>query len=417
MGQHTQSTPLLDNLQLLLKELREPAAVFDNRGQKIFANRVWQFTKQTSQNAVQTLVSERNRQSHECQIEGGNVSIAQVSNYQVVIFFQEQSYYDLKDKILKSILGCVDCEESIFTSITRVLGELLGWRWVAVNKFKPDCTVEVLAHWDTNQLVDNFTYSLAGVPCESVEQTQKFTRFENLTELFPNDTHIQEIGAQVYAGYVYKDSRGCVVGHIFLMHDNSFVNWSLAEDVLHMASVIIGKAISLQQKEQEVQKHKHLAERDNLTGVFNQLAFDRDIAAAFKAQTTDSKNQFVIAVIDLDGMKQINDQLGHQQGDKLLQTFAQELSAACRDSDRAYRIGGDEFVVIYYLANLDLAKVLKERLNQAIANVVARGFEQVGASIGFAASSEGDKTAKGIFALADERMYQDKRLNKQNMRK
>lgn len=156
---------------------------------------------------------------------------------------------------------------------------------------------------------------------------------------------------------------------------------------------------------QEVQRMAHLASRDPLTNVFNRRAFE--LALADWAEEA-VRRPFGLILFDLDGLKAINDRLGHEAGDRAIVQFAERLLASVRESDMVYRIGGDEFAVLVpEVSQQGLAEIeqrlreclpFDERLNDEPVHVVA--------SMGSAHSSEfGVK----IYESADRAMYGDKR--------
>jgi diguanylate cyclase len=104
-------------------------------------------------------------------------------------------------------------------------------------------------------------------------------------------------------------------------------------------------ATVLQREIQKVQERlkaaESLAETDALTKLGNRRLLERTVAAAIDAQ-----QHFCVAVLDLNGFKDVNDQFGHTQGDRLLQAVATDLKAAVRDTDEVGRWGGDEFVLV-----------------------------------------------------------------------
>jgi diguanylate cyclase (GGDEF)-like protein len=157
--------------------------------------------------------------------------------------------------------------------------------------------------------------------------------------------------------------------------------------------------------------HKMLAitRTDHLTGIANRHAFDQDFNQVFNLSTEElDGSKKALYLIDLDGMKRINDRHGHLSGDKLLCTFAQHLSTLEIDDCKVYRIGGDEFTVI---APIDR----KSNINIAIANIEKKlhehEFRGVGVSYGIAHSHECQST-HDMFSLADKRMYEYKTLNR-----
>ncbi len=126
----------------------------------------------------------------------------------------------------------------------------------------------------------------------------------------------------------------------------------------------------------------------------------------------------VVMLFDLDGFKWVNDKLGHDMGDLLLQQLAGRLLACVRLSDTVARLGGDEFVVL--IQNLgatwpeaqDQAHGLAAKIEAALRPPFALGEHQhtIGASVGFALFSGEDQAIDSLFKEADQAMYAAKRF-------
>src|SRR5882724_3546230 len=93
------------------------------------------------------------------------------------------------------------------------------------------------------------------------------------------------------------------------------------------------------------EKLKYLAHYDQLTGLPNRASLLNDLKEQFDSSAGSAANPISIAMIDLDGFKDVNDTLGHSVGDLLLKEVAQRMSAAAGDA-HIYRLGGDEFVLM-----------------------------------------------------------------------
>ncbi len=104
---------------------------------------------------------------------------------------------------------------------------------------------------------------------------------------------------------------------------------------------------------------------DPLTGISNRRAFDDAIASQF-AMISRYKVCFSVAIFDIDHFKQVNDQRGHLQGDKILQKVARLLDESVRETDILARYGGDEFVVLMPHTELEGARGLAERLRNKV---------------------------------------------------
>ena len=149
---------------------------------------------------------------------------------------------------------------------------------------------------------------------------------------------------------------------------------------------------------------------DRLTGLFNYRwmieALGKEIR---RAQRYGSP--LALCMIDLDGLKTVNDRFGHLAGDALLRHTAAQISAALRQIDSAARIGGDEFVVLLPATNLNGARHVARRILTAIRNdapVINQRMLPVAASLGVAQWQSGWDESQ-LIAAADQAMYAAKR--------
>jgi len=149
------------------------------------------------------------------------------------------------------------------------------------------------------------------------------------------------------------------------------------------------------------------ASRDGLTGLGSRGWVEGQIERALLAPSA-----FCVAMIDIDGFKQVNDRLGHTTGDGLLRQFAGELRSASRSTDVIGRWGGDEFVVLLNCPIAE-ARAHTERLKKWVCgsySVQGSGGEAklaIEASFGLAERQDGD-TLKELIDRADAQMYEEK---------
>jgi diguanylate cyclase (GGDEF)-like protein len=133
---------------------------------------------------------------------------------------------------------------------------------------------------------------------------------------------------------------------------------------------------------------------DALTGVGNRRALETAATAALASTRSDVVVSIV--VIDLDGLKSINDTDGHVAGDRAIAGLTEALRAALRDTDQLFRIGGDEFVALLPLAPIDTVSELMTR---------ARECDAPAFSWGAATAPEDGTELETLLARADERLY------------
>lgn len=164
--------------------------------------------------------------------------------------------------------------------------------------------------------------------------------------------------------------------------------------------------------ENEVLNEKllHLSMIDDLTNIANRRAFNKDLNAKI-ALAERHEIQLNLIIFDIDNFKQINDQFGHDRGDRVLETLTDRVKHSLRESDSFYRIGGEEFAVILLSQSLAEAQQTAEKVRSVIA---ADSFDEVGkvtVSLGVAEYQFGSHM-KELFKQADTALYEAKEAGK-----
>ena len=150
------------------------------------------------------------------------------------------------------------------------------------------------------------------------------------------------------------------------------------------------------------------ANTDPLTGLGNLRALQRQLATLLDVHKR-YQHPFALLLMDIDGLKRINDSHGHQAGDRVLMQVAMSLRRSIRSVDTAARIGGDEFCILLPEQDLKSAAKLAARLATAVEEeVAAPGDPAVTISIGVAASPEHGDDAEALIDSADRAMYRAK---------
>ena len=167
-------------------------------------------------------------------------------------------------------------------------------------------------------------------------------------------------------------------------------------------------------KLEEIEALYQRATRDALTGLANRALFYDQLRQSL-ALARRQKRPMGIALLDMDGLKSINDHHGHRAGDAALRALATRLQKATRASDTVARLGGDEFGVL--LSTVQDPEAAAE-VGRKISRQVEGPFEfegrayPLGASVGLAVYPDEGLEPEGLMALADERMYAAKRTRK-----
>jgi diguanylate cyclase (GGDEF)-like protein len=147
---------------------------------------------------------------------------------------------------------------------------------------------------------------------------------------------------------------------------------------------------------------RELAARDKLTNLYNRRLFEEQFDAAV-ARAQRNGEQLSLLVVDLDGLKRINDLGGHPAGDEALRALADALRESCRAGDVPCRLGGDEFAIILPGANPDDAIKVAERAQDSL---IARGPYSFSGGVARAASNLG--SPYDLYRSADIAAYRAK---------
>lgn len=157
----------------------------------------------------------------------------------------------------------------------------------------------------------------------------------------------------------------------------------------------------------------HQVLHDPLTGLPNRRLLEDRLDQALAERPARNKGASVL-IIDLDGFKPVNDQLGHQAGDRVLEQVAARLAACMRPVDTVARLGGDEFAVVLPDTDQHDAGAVAHRLLAALTVEfpVEDTLVSIGASIGGATASPGATSHRELMRMADDAMYEAKAAGK-----
>jgi diguanylate cyclase (GGDEF)-like protein len=167
--------------------------------------------------------------------------------------------------------------------------------------------------------------------------------------------------------------------------------------------------------EQVNRQLSEMAARDSLTGLYNRRHFNNLLTQVF-AEATRYQTDLTCMMLDLDNLKRVNDSLGHQTGDRLLQLVAQVIRQTAREADVAVRYGGDEFAIVLPQTSLHDAHSFAERLLVKFRSELMSTLPEAivaSLSIGLASRQEHNPvSAVDLVRLADESLYQAKGAGK-----
>jgi diguanylate cyclase (GGDEF)-like protein/PAS domain S-box-containing protein len=177
------------------------------------------------------------------------------------------------------------------------------------------------------------------------------------------------------------------------------------DDKGHIEQVVVTFFDVTTRRETE-QRLTYISFHDALTGIYNRAYFEEELHRLEHRRS----GAVAIAIVDVDGLKKVNDTWGHSKGDELLIKAAQILRHAVRQEDVVARIGGDEFAIILKNAEEMVVNNIFDRLNQALEGERLKPEElaPLSLSFGYAFAAGPDISTVELYKTADNLMYQAK---------
>jgi diguanylate cyclase (GGDEF)-like protein/PAS domain S-box-containing protein len=153
------------------------------------------------------------------------------------------------------------------------------------------------------------------------------------------------------------------------------------------------------------EKLEFLGFHDSLTGLYNRAFFDEKMRRLEEQKLCPA----AVVMCDFDGLKAVNDSLGHGGGDRLLVAIAGILKRVFRPEDTIARVGGDEFAVLMPGSNLEVAEALSRRIIDEAANFnYGKETNGIHVAVGFSARNDTSKSMRDVYIEADNGMYREK---------
>ncbi len=213
---------------------------------------------------------------------------------------------------------------------------------------------------------------------------------------------------------IYSESGESCIDEVYEPEEGLWFDIKFSQlEWLGGENVILCTAIDVSQKVKNQQRVEYQANNDYLTGLFNRMKCERDLVKIMDRAAEGSVSG-ALMYLDLDDFKQVNDSLGHQYGDVLLQEISAGISGLPQTASSCYRMGGDEFVIIIKPEYFDCLEETAEK----ICGMFSSPWDLMGVkhyctmSMGIAVFPDDGGHAQEILKKADFAMYEAKRGGK-----
>jgi diguanylate cyclase (GGDEF)-like protein/PAS domain S-box-containing protein len=208
-----------------------------------------------------------------------------------------------------------------------------------------------------------------------------------------------------------EQAGGSIESELQVAHRDGTLRILEITSTLRPDGTIVGNLHDVTRQRALERQLRHQAEHDSLTGLMNRAA----LIDSVEQYTVDAVivNAISVLFVDLDGFKEVNDELGHERGDVVLIEAARRITAAVPEHALTGRLGGDEFLVVLpYTDNHDASLIASRILDALEAAWPLPGSPAISASIGVATTGEHPESVEDVLRRADEAMYDAKRQGK-----
>lgn len=236
-------------------------------------------------------------------------------------------------------------------------------------------------------------------------QLQHLLKLQSVEYTFINKNSSIKLGTKsVHSAYYNLTVAGQSLGAINFTRRQRF-----AEEELTQLESLLSTLVYPLRNALTYREALHKAQSDPLTGLGNRGALEHSLEHELNMARRYGQD-FSFMVLDIDFFKKVNDTYGHDIGDQVLRSVASSLNATTRQTDMAFRYGGEEFVVLLGKTNALGAAIIAERIRENIEHLVVNTSKvplSVTVSIGVSTLTN-DMDSKELFSQADKALYSAK---------
>ncbi|MCF7927219.1 MAG: transporter substrate-binding domain-containing protein [Candidatus Izimaplasma sp.] len=308
--------------------------------------------------------------------------------------------YGHNKTIIKAFKKDYDTSEDVYQYILEKIFLVADTNEGILFSFSEDYSIEIRAHSfadiSTQILKENLSLFIKS-------NTDISNKINNQEELRKNNVDLTPIISTKQNNHSTNLMMSCVKGikqtHITFLFSSS----KFSSEDNNQVTILLAGLWSLIERRDQMQQIEYMSYHDSLTTLYNRRFFEEEL------KRLDNKRNYPITIImaDVNGLKLINDSLGHSKGDKLLCKVSDVLIQESRANDIVARWGGDEFVMI--LINTD-QKESETYLNRVHKSLERNSFDSIKLSVSFGMDTKDtdQKDIHSVFLNAEKQMYKKK---------
>ncbi|HEY4491871.1 MAG TPA: sensor domain-containing diguanylate cyclase, partial [Acidobacteriota bacterium] len=271
--------------------------------------------------------------------------------------------------------------------------------------------------WDWNLITGHVYFSRRWAEMIGYEKHELQSTLEEwISRIHPED---RSAVRNAFETHIQRKARSLTL-EFRIQHRDGRYMWVLCRgttvfDHMERPFRIVGSQTDITERKDLELRLTRQALYDSLTGLPNRALFLDRLSRAIECHKRDSTCSLAVLFIDLDNFKQVNDTMGHINGDRLLVVIAERLRRCVRPADTVARFGGDEFVVLLEgLKSPATCDLVVERIHKQLEAPMLLDDQEltIRASIGIALGSGENIRSEELIATADQAMYRVKALTR-----
>lgn len=325
--------------------------------------------------------------------------------------------FDVAEQYLQKVLPYLELEENSEYRFSIMISQYSLYWQQEKKQLVRDHLDEILEGALNDKSSSDYVENMLAV-CKLLREMEEYDNWKRIIKAFEMYTlHQESIYYQLVLTEMWMDYYKHIDDmerylHLCVDHAELYHKQKVIEDKERAAAIDI--KIELQEKEVERRMAEQLSHTDSLTHLNNRYKLEQDYKE-IQSSCLQNGSMMAIGVLDIDCFKQMNDTYGHLAGDDCLRKIAEVLQDATKNIGKAYRFGGDEFVILAKCAKKEQILHMAESIKQSIydlhiENMNSKVFAEITISQGYCCFVPAEKVdLSEMMSMADKALYKVKK--------